>query len=53
MKLKNLLQLIDELGQVGKFDNLQQVRGVFGFVIELRGQVGLSMRYFDIEHGQK
>ena len=32
MKLTSLLQLIDKLQQVGKIDNLQQVRNVFGYV---------------------
>jgi hypothetical protein len=32
MKLTSLLQLVDKLQQAGKFDNLQQVCGVFGCV---------------------
>ena len=30
MKLTNLLQIVDNLQQAGKIDNLQQVCGVFG-----------------------
>ena len=36
MKLTSLLQLVDKLQQAGKFDNLQQVCGVFGCVDGVR-----------------
>ena len=34
MKLTSLLQLVDKLQQAGKVDNLQQVFGVSGCVID-------------------
>ena len=43
MKLTSLLQLVTELQQAGKIDNLQQTCGVFGCVEQSSGSTLLKL----------